>query len=79
MMVDGKTFVIGSPNFDYRSFRYQHEIALLGTEKAILNQLNEHIRRCLSSSVPFDYDEWLRRPFIQRFFEWIYLPFRHLM
>ena len=79
LLVDGKIFSLGSANFDYRSFRYQHEIMLVGEDKEIVMQLKEHITKCLANSSPFDYDEWLRRPFIQRFFEWVYLPFRHLL
>jgi len=79
MLVDGKTFSLGSANFDYRSFRYQHEINLVGEDEEIISQLKTHITNCLTNSAPFDYEEWLKRPFIQRFFEWIYLPFRHLM
>ncbi len=79
ILVDGKTFSLGSPNFDYRSFRYQHEITLVGSNEEIVRQIKTHISNCLSNSSPFDYEEWMRRPFIQRFFEWVYLPFRHLM
>ena len=79
MMIDGKTFSLGSANFDYRSFRYQHEIIIVGDDEDIVGQLKQHISSCISSSEPFDYEHWLKRPFIQRFFEWIYLPFRHLM
>jgi len=79
MLVDGETFSMGSANFDYRSFRYQLEIILVGKDEEIISQIKTHISNCLSNSSPFDYDEWLRRPFAQRFFEWIYLPFRHLM
>lgn len=79
MLVDGETFSLGSANFDYRSFRYQHEIILVGKHKEILVQLKDHISKSLASSASFDYEEWLKRPFLQRFFEWIYLPFRHLL
>lgn len=79
LLIDGETFSVGSPNFDYRSFRYQHEIILLGSNEEIIRQIKTHITNCLSNSSPFDYEEWLKRPFAQRFFEWIYLPFRHLM
>ncbi len=79
LLVDGNTFSLGSANFDYRSFRYQQEIILIGKNEEIISQLKTHISNCLSNSAPFDYEEWLKRPFIQRFFEWIYLPFRHLL
>ena len=79
MLIDGKTYSIGSANFDYRSFRYQLEIILIGRDDEVAAQINEHIQNCLVNSEPFNYDEWLKRPFIQRFFEWLYLPFRHLL
>jgi len=79
LIIDGETFSLGSANFDYRSFRYQHEIVLIGNDTDILSQLKQHISNCLNNSDSFDYEEWLRRPFMQRFFEWIYLPFRHLL
>ncbi len=78
LMIDNETFVIGSPNFDYRSFRYQHEIALQGTEERIRDQIDEHIAETLKNSEAFDYTEWQKRPFIQKFIENIFIPFRHL-
>jgi cardiolipin synthase len=77
MLVDQSVFAIGSPNFDYRSFRYMHEIVLIGREEAIINQLNDHIRETLKESEPFDYEKWLKRPRLQMFIEWLLLPFRH--
>ena len=79
LLIDGEIFSLGSANFDYRSFRYQHEIVLIGKDVEIMKQLKSHVSNSLSNSSPFDYDEWLRRPFVQRFFEWLYLPFRHLL
>lgn len=79
LLIDRATFALGSANFDYRSFRYQHEIILVGSDQDIVSQIRGHISDCLQNSEPFDYDEWLKRPFIQRFYEWIFLPFRHLL
>jgi len=78
LLVDNKTFVIGSPNFDYRSFRYQHELVLQGTNDEIKQYVIDHVKETLESSEPFDYQEWLKRPFIQKFIESIFIPFRHL-
>lgn len=78
VLVDDKTFVIGSPNFDYRSFRYQHEVALQGTNEGIKHYITEFISETLENSEAFNYDEWLKRPFIQKFIESIFIPFRHL-
>ncbi len=78
MIIDKKTFSITSANFDYRSFRYQYEIALIGHEPEILSQLEEHVRETLRNSEEFDYRRWLNRPKIEKIFEYILLPFRHL-
>lgn len=79
MLIDEETFAIGSPNFDYRSFRYMHEIVLVGKDPEVSGQLLEHIRDTMVDCIPFDYEKWERRPRFQRFVEWILLPFRHLL
>ncbi len=78
LVIDGKLFSLGSANFDYRSFRYMHEITLMGKEKVILQKIEQHINDILKDCVEFDYEKWLRRPMIERVFEWILVPFRHL-
>ena len=79
MLVDNKQFAIGSSNFDYRSFRYMYEIMLIGNEKEIAVQILNHIQKTISESLPFDIKKWNDRPLINRFFEWVLLPFRHLL
>lgn len=79
LMIDGEVFAIGSPNFDYRSFRFQHEIVLIGIEPDVSKQLEIHIEETIANSVKFDFNIWKKRSAIQKFFEWILLPFRHLL
>lgn len=79
VMIDSKVFSIGSPNFDYRSFRYMHEIALIGTNQKVVGMLKNHIDETIKLCEPFDYDAWKKRPRIQKFFEWLVLPLRHLL
>lgn len=79
MMVDKQIFAIGTSNFDYRSFRYQHEIMLCGKEPSIIKDLATHIAQSLYESVPFDYKKWLERPRLQKIFENLLIPFRHLL
>ncbi len=38
LMVDREVFSIGSPNFDYRSFRFQHEIVLICNDRDALDK-----------------------------------------
>ena len=79
MLTDKKVYSIGSPNFDYRSFRYQHEIVVVGEEKSVVKQINFHIGETLKNCEEFNYEIWFRRSAFQKFFEWILLPFRHLL
>lgn len=79
MLVDDIQFAIGSSNFDYRSFRYMFEIMLFGSEIDISSQIKTHIHKTLQNSSSFNYSNWTKRPLINRFFEWILLPFRHLL
>lgn len=79
MVIDNRVFSITSANFDYRSFRYQYEIALIGKEPEVLRQLNEHLNETLNNSEAFDYETWTDRPLIEKIFEAILIPFRHLL
>ncbi len=79
LLFDNKIFSIGSPNFDYRSFRYMHEIALIGSKPEITSLIKQHIAETIELCKPFDYEAWLRRPMIQKLFEWLLLPLRHLL
>ncbi len=79
MLVDDREFAIGSTNFDYRSFRYMFEIMLLGDEPLISKQVKEHMEKTIVQCEPFVYESWENRPLINKFFEWLLLPFRHLL
>jgi len=78
ILVDNEVFGIGSANFDYRSFRYMHEIMLIGTDKEIVSAVNTHLAESLQGCVPFDHEQWLRRPAFEKMIGWFLLPFRHL-
>lgn len=78
ILVDGETFGLGSPNFDYRSFRYQHEVMLFGNHKGIVQEIRGHIDETLHHCIDFDHDSWIRRPNIDKLLGWLLLPFRHV-
>ena len=77
LMIDDEIFSVSSANFDFRSFRYQYEIALIGSDKDILDQLRNHIDGTIRNSIELDYEEFKRRPLIEKIFEYVLLPFRH--
>ncbi len=77
-IIDDETFLVGSSNMDYRSFRYMHEIMLLGKHKNILDKLNEHKNKSLSQTSPFDYETWVNRSVVERFIATLLVPIRYL-
>jgi cardiolipin synthase len=79
MIVDRKTFFFGSANFDYRSFRYMFEVMLLGSDPNLLLDLLVHVNETTEDCEPFNYEEWLNRPFIHKVFEGLLVPFRHYL
>ncbi|MEI6123685.1 MAG: phosphatidylserine/phosphatidylglycerophosphate/cardiolipin synthase family protein [Bacteroidota bacterium] len=79
IIIDKELFCFGSANFDYRSFRYMFEIMLQGTDKGLLEDLLIHVNGSLEDCEPFDYEKWLRRPRIYKFFEQLLVPFRHYL
>lgn len=78
MLIDNQVFAIGSANFDYRSFRYQHEIVLVGTDPRIQHLIKAHLDETMLNCEGFNMESWLRRPLIQKLFGWLLIPFRHL-
>jgi cardiolipin synthase len=78
VLIDNEEFSISSANFDYRSFRYQYELALIGHNKQVLKLLKQHIDTSLASCQPFNYKAWKSRSPIERLIEHILLPFRYL-
>jgi cardiolipin synthase len=78
MLVDNEIFAIGSPNFDYRSFRYLHEIMLVGSHQPVIRLLRTHIDETLASCIDFDYIAWKHRSMLKKIMGWLLIPFRHL-
>lgn len=78
LLIDGETFGIGSPNIDYRSFRYQHEVMLFGTHKGVVAEVKRHVEETMKNCLEFDHVSWIRRPKIEKVLGWLLLPFRHM-
>jgi cardiolipin synthase len=76
LFIDEEIFSIGSPNIDYRSFRYQYELVVTGSWRKIANALLEHFTKIEKESVSFDYNDWKYRGVMIRFVEIILLPFK---
>jgi cardiolipin synthase A/B len=78
MLVDNLIFCVGSSNFDYRSFRYMHEIIISGKHPQILQLLLKHSSETLQWASNFDYQNWKKRPSFEKFISWLLVPFRYL-
>lgn len=79
MMVDKDVFLIGSSNIDYRSFRYMHEICLVGKEPSVIEQLDRHFTETVRYCIPFQRDKWEKRSLMEKIIERLILPFRHYL
>jgi cardiolipin synthase len=78
ILVDKKSFFMGSSNFDYRSFRYMHEINIAGENPQISALLSKHVNETISECSNFDYMKWKKRHFLLKIVEWLLVPVRHL-
>jgi cardiolipin synthase len=76
MVVDGLFATVGSTNFDNRSFRYNDEIDLAVYDAGIAARLQGLFEADLAASRPYTYEQWVHRPAVKRFTEWILAPVR---
>jgi cardiolipin synthase A/B len=71
MVVDGLWSVVGSTNFDHRSFEVNDEVNLAILDPAIAVRISEDFHCDLKQSRQVTYKEW-REQRRYRFYEWIY-------
>jgi cardiolipin synthase A/B len=71
LVVDGLWSVIGSTNFDHRSFGINDEINLAAQDEGLAARLEEDFERDLTRSRRVTYGKWSRRPLFERFHEWL--------
>lgn len=77
-LFDNETFVFGSSNFDYRSFRYMHEILVEGTDPQLNELFLDFLENTKKDCEAFDYNKWLNRPKIEKFLGWLATPLRYM-
>jgi cardiolipin synthase len=61
MIVDDCWVVVGSTNFDYRSFVINDEVNLALLDPAVSRRVNEDFERDLANSQEITYDDWLNK------------------
>jgi cardiolipin synthase len=68
MVVDGAWSVLGSTNFDNRSFGLNDEVNVAVQQRALADRLAADFAADLARSLPVTIEEWRRRPVSERAF-----------
>jgi cardiolipin synthase len=71
LVVDGVWSVVGSTNFDSRSFGLNDEVNLAAMDEGLAVRLEEDFQRDLAASMRIRYRAWQRRSPIERINEWL--------
>jgi cardiolipin synthase len=71
LVVDGVWSVVGSTNFDSRSFGLNDEVNLAAMDEGLAARLEEDFQRDLAASLRIRYRAWQRRSPIERINEWL--------
>jgi cardiolipin synthase len=71
MIIDGSWCVVGSTNFDNRSFGLNDEVNLAAHDETLAARLAEDFARDLLDSRLVSYEEWRRRSIFERMHEWV--------
>lgn len=70
MLVDDDWVVVGTTNFDSRSFGLNDEVNLVSRNAALATRLQQDFQTDLSNSHRVVYEEWQKRPVWRRVLEW---------
>ncbi|MBM3774553.1 MAG: cardiolipin synthase B [Acidobacteria bacterium] len=71
MVVDGLWSVVGSTNFDHRSFGLNDEVNLAADDAALAGRLKEDFERDLARCREITLRQWIRRSLWERLHEWL--------
>ncbi len=70
LLVDRVWSVVGSTNFDHRSFGINDEVNLAVLDSGFCHALLTDFQIDCRNSQPFTYDDWLKRPLSERVLAW---------
>jgi cardiolipin synthase len=71
LVVDGVWSVVGSTNFDSRSFGINDEMNLAARDEGLAARLEQDFQRDVAASRRVSYKKWSRRPPFERVHEWL--------
>jgi cardiolipin synthase len=69
LVVDGMWSIVGSTNFDNRSFGLNDEVNLAACDASLAVRITEDFERDRAESAPVSYEEWRRRSIFERVHE----------
>lgn len=72
LIIDGIWSVVGSTNFDSRSFAINDEVNLAVMDTALAARLTQDFQKDLSDSREITFAQWKRRPHFERASEWFF-------
>jgi cardiolipin synthase len=75
MIVDGLWTVVGSTNFDNRSFGLNDEVNLVACDPDLARRLEADFETDFSESHEITFEQWRRRPILERILAMIARPF----
>jgi cardiolipin synthase len=76
LIVDDAFTSVGSTNFDNRSFQLNDEVNLNVFDERFAAEQARIFAADLARAERYTYDEWRRRPVLQKAVNWLLLPFR---
>ncbi len=71
LVVDGVWSVVGSTNIDSRSFGINDEVNLAALDDTLAAQIEADFQNDLANSHRVTYDDWRKRPVLERVNEWL--------
>jgi len=75
MVIDGVWSVVGSTNFDNRSFGLNDEVNVAVRGHAMATRLEEDFMQDLAESKRITYEDWKKRPIREKLMEWFFRIF----
>jgi cardiolipin synthase len=71
LLVDGKWSVVGTTNFDNRSFGLNDEVNLAALDQELFARLLDDFETDVAQSEPITYENWCKRSLFERCHEWL--------
>ena len=78
-VIDDEWATVGSFNLDSLSFTYNYEANIVSTESIFIDEVKKHFATDLNYTREISLAEWRRRPWTQKFREWLVTPIRRFL